>query len=256
VTTKSFPEVISEIVRNGGIAIPAHVNKNKGLLTTFSGTTLKQAIEYPDLFAMELGDPAWTKPALYTDTKAAWTEVLGSDSHHPAGNTGQKYPGSRFTWVKMGYPSIEGLRLALLDGTLSVKRSDQTTDDPNDHGALVIEDVTIAEARYMGRSSGGNAAEVETRLQFLKTNLRAIASGKHNAFDLKDQRFATHMGKLPPEALGRLDVWFPEDSLQVEYNTEADGSSFRSIQEGSPGQKTAALLAFLLSYGGKPIILD
>src|SRR5579883_850467 len=70
--------------------------------------------------------------------------------------------GSRFTWVKMGYPSIEGLRLALLDGTLSVKRSDQKTDDPNDHGALVIEDVTIAEARYMSRSSGGNAAEVET----------------------------------------------------------------------------------------------
>ncbi|GIU77520.1 MAG: hypothetical protein KatS3mg005_0758 [Bryobacteraceae bacterium] len=110
----------------------------------------------------------------------------------------------------------------------------------------------------LGKLYQGNpdAAEFETRLQSLKANLRAIAGGTHNAFDLKDQRFATHMGKLPPEALDRLDVWFPEDSLQVEYSTGANGSSFRSIQEGSPGQKTAALLAFLLSYGEEPIILD
>lgn len=697
VTTKSSTEVVAEIVRAGGVAIPAHVDENNGLLATFSGTTLKQAIQCAEVVAMEVVDPAWTKPALYTDTKTAWTEVLGSDSHHPAGNAGQKYPGSRFTWVKMSRPSIEGLRLALLDGSLSVKRSDETSDDPNDHGALVIENVEIAEARYIGRSSSGDrsrsfkvalnpwlnaviggrgtgkstvvefvravlvreselppalerdyekyrklyesrgdeglltrdsqfdviyrkdgtryriawtsaakssiihvddgvggwraeqgdiaqrfpvriysqkqifelakdplallrivdeaaavnrskweedwrveenrylslqadarrreaelgdegrllgeledvkrkleafegtdhaavlkeyqrreresgvvrkwestwqsaargiretvqsivpqplsqelfdvsdnaakdllgkssklvsgftrvgerldelaneverlsqqwsadrdsspwneavksavdayrdlqeklkaqgagdpsvygelvkrrqevesrlaeirrsreeldgirkqandcldrllrlrqnltsrrkdfiesvlaqnpyvrirvvpygareaveqelrrilqretgfekdigspeggdsmlgklyrgnpdATEFETRLQSLKANLRAIAGGKHNAFDLKDQRFATHMGKLPPEALNRLDVWFPEDSLQVEYSTGADGSSFRSIQEGSPGQKTAALLAFLLSYGEEPIILD
>jgi predicted ATPase len=42
----------------------------------------------------------------------------------------------------------------------------------------------------------------------------------------------------------------------VEYSTLGDGSGFRSIQEGSPGQKTAALLAFLLSYGKEPIVLD
>ena len=35
-----------------------------------------------------------------------------------------------------------------------------------------------------------------------------------------------------------------------------DGRHFRSIREGSPGQKTAALLAFLLSYGHEPLILD
>ncbi len=42
----------------------------------------------------------------------------------------------------------------------------------------------------------------------------------------------------------------------MEYSTSGDGSGFRSIQEGSPGQKTAALLAFLLSYGNEPIVLD
>jgi predicted metal-dependent phosphoesterase TrpH/energy-coupling factor transporter ATP-binding protein EcfA2 len=186
VTTKSFAEVVAEIVRAGGIAIPAHVDENNGLLSTFSGTTLKQAIDCADLVAMELVDPAWTKPALYTDTRAAWTEVLGSDSHHPAGNAGQKYPGGRFTWVKMSRPSIEGLRLALLDGSLSVKRSDEISDDPNDHGALAIENVEIAEARYMGRSSrsfsialnpwlnaviGGRGTGKSTVVEFVRTVL-------------------------------------------------------------------------------------
>ena len=51
-------------------------------------------------------------------------------------------------------------------------------------------------------------------------------------------------------------MWFPEDSLEVRYSARGDGQRFRSIQEGSPGQKTAALLAFLLSYGDEPLILD
>ena len=42
----------------------------------------------------------------------------------------------------------------------------------------------------------------------------------------------------------------------MEYSTTVDGSKFRPLQEGSPGQKTAALLAFLLSYGEEPIVLD
>ena len=68
--------------------------------------------------------------------------------------------------------------------------------------------------------------------------------------------FATHVGNLPPEAVDRRDLWFPEDSLEVQYSARGDGQRFRSIQEGSPGQKTAALLAFLLSYGNEPLILD
>jgi len=42
----------------------------------------------------------------------------------------------------------------------------------------------------------------------------------------------------------------------VKYSVSSDGRDMRSIQEGSPGQKTAALLAFLLSYGEEPLILD
>lgn len=100
------------------------------------------------------------------------------------------------------------------------------------------------------------APSVEEGLRGVKVRIREIAAGGAAAQNVRDKRFATHLGSLPPENLDRLDCWFPEDSLQVRYSTTSDGNNFRSIQEGSPGQKTAALLAFLLSYGNEPIILD
>ena len=43
--------------------------------------------------------------------------------------------------------------------------------------------------------------------------------------------------------------------MWIEYRSP-DGSGWSPIQDGSPGQKSAALLAFLLSYGTEPIVLD
>ena len=83
-----------------------------------------------------------------------------------------------------------------------------------------------------------------------------IAQNQTNAPAVADKRFASHLAKLQPESLDRLDLWFPEDSLDVQYSTSGNPRSFRPIQEASPGQKTAALLAFLLSYGEEPLILD
>jgi ABC-type Mn2+/Zn2+ transport system ATPase subunit len=43
--------------------------------------------------------------------------------------------------------------------------------------------------------------------------------------------------------------------LDVRYSLK-DGESFKPEEQGSPGQKTAALLAFILSYGNEPLVLD
>jgi predicted ATPase len=43
--------------------------------------------------------------------------------------------------------------------------------------------------------------------------------------------------------------------LSVRYSLK-NGDNFRPVEQGSPGQKTAALLAFILSYGDEPLILD
>lgn len=185
VTTKSFVEVVGAIVSAGGIAIPAHVDEGNGLFKQ-TGTTLQQALDYGDVFAMELVDATYQKPQSYINKKLSWTEVLGSDAHHPSGSIGQKFPGSRFTWVKMGSPSIEGLQLALLDGSLSVSRSDGAPGDPNEHAALALESIEIANARYMGRSQpftirlnpwlnaiiGGRGTGKSTLIEFLRIALR------------------------------------------------------------------------------------
>ncbi len=185
VTTRSFIEVVDAIVSANRIAIPAHVDEDNGFFQQ-TGTTLQQALDCEDIFAMELMNPAYQKPQSYLDKSLCWTEILGSDAHHPSGNVGQRYPGSHFTWVKMGSPSIEGLQLALLDGPLSIRRSDQRTEAPNEHAPLVLESIEISQARYLGRSKpfaiglnpwfnaiiGGRGTGKSTIVEFLRIALR------------------------------------------------------------------------------------
>lgn len=99
-------------------------------------------------------------------------------------------------------------------------------------------------------------AAFEARLVSLKGRLATLAHGGSPASAVRDQRFATYMSSLVPEKLDRLAIWFPPDSLRISYSPRNDGQGFRPIAEGSPGQKTAALLAFLLSYGSEPMVLD
>lgn len=189
VTKRSFVEVIEAIVEAGGIAIPAHVDGESGLFRRQKGTTLAQTLDCKDIFAVELLNPTSQKPQLYIDKGLRWTEILGSDAHHPDGNEQQQYPGSHFTWFKMGSPSIDGLRLALLDYTLSVRRSDQDTDDPNKHAPLTLDRIEVSKARYMGQSQsftigfnpwfngiiGGRGTGKSTIVEFLRIVLRRKA---------------------------------------------------------------------------------
>lgn len=186
ITTLSPIEVVDKVASLDGIAIPAHVDREKGLFKKLDGKTLEQLLDSKRIFAMELFDPQYTKPGVYTDKNLGWTEVLGSDSHYPPGNSQERYPGSHFTWVKMGSPSIEGLRLALLDGPLSVIRSDREEDNPNECARMVLESMEVSQARYLGRSKsfivkfnpwlnsiiGGRGTGKSTIVEFLRIALR------------------------------------------------------------------------------------
>ena len=108
----------------------------------------------------------------------------------------------------------------------------------------------------MNASPGqGEVSRFEERLASMKDDLTTASRGVENR-EFRDQRFVRLLAGLRPEALDRLDCWFPEDSLKVTYSPSADGRDFRPIGQGSPGQKTAAILAFLLSYGEEPMVLD
>lgn len=156
----SAVEVINEIVKAGGLAIPAHADQQNGLFKLFSGNTLEQVLDEKNVIAIEVVDQAQNKPTLYINKKVNWTEVLGSDSHHPSGSNGQRFPGSHFTWVKMAEPSLEGLRLALIDGNgISVRCCEEVEEDfsPFKTPEHFLESLTIENARCIGQ---GAAAEV------------------------------------------------------------------------------------------------
>ena len=151
--------IVEAISRVGGIPILAHVDGASGAWK-LEGNTLATLLDFAGLFAIEVSDPHSEEPELYRRRKLSWAKVLGSDSHHSASETGCHFPGSHYTWVKMANPSLEGLRLALLDGGgFSIRRSDEP--EPFDPFALpkyYIEAIEVEDARYMGR---GEAAKLD-----------------------------------------------------------------------------------------------
>ena len=182
VTRKSPVEVVETVLARGGIPILAHADGPKGLLRTkhespmkteLDPNTVNQVLDCQDILAMEVIASEFAKPALYEQRKLTWAEILGSDSHHPEGETAEQYPGSHYTWVKMAKPCLEGLRLALLDGGgFSIRRSDASEAfHPFALPNHCIESIEIDEARYMGRG------QLPARLDF-NPWLNALIGGR------------------------------------------------------------------------------
>lgn len=63
------------------------------------------------------------------------------------------------------------------------------------------------------------------------------------------------LDKLDWQAWDALWTWFPEDKVIIEHRDRPNGS-WRNLELASAGQKTAAILSFLLAYGKEPLILD
>ncbi|NCB26378.1 MAG: ABC transporter [Bacteroidia bacterium] len=229
----SSVEIIDKISRSGGLVIPAHVGQANGLFKVCSGNTLEQILDSKSVFAMEVTDLAQAKPQLYIGKKLNWAEVLGTDSHHPSGTGGERYPGSHFTWVKMSEPSYDGLRLALIDGALSLKRSDCLTSDPNTHGQLTIESIVVENAKYLGRGQpfscqlnpwlntiiGGRGTGKSTSLEFLRIALKR----KGEIPKSLDMEFK----KYSQTSTSRQDEGLLTESTNITVGFRKDGGCFR-----------------------------
>ena len=146
--------VVEEVDKAGGIPILAHVDEPTGAWE-LTGNTLAPLLDSDWLFALEVKTFDSERPELYRRRKLQWAEVLGSDSHHPRQENPNCFPGSHYTWVKMARPSLEGLRLALLDGgDFSIRRSDMAGPfDPFTFPKHHIQSVEISNARYIGNGS-------------------------------------------------------------------------------------------------------
>lgn len=67
------------------------------------------------------------------------------------------------------------------------------------------------------------------------------------------KRFSDYLRQLDFSAHDKVWCWFPDDEIAISFR---DRKSFKDISMGSAGQRTATILALLLSHGEEPLILD
>ena len=92
------------------------------------------------------------------------------------------------------------------------------------------------------------------RLDDVIAEMRRYGEAPTGGWEAQDQRFLKVLENIDPENLDRLVLYSPDDSVSVEYKEES--GTWTKLAHGSPGQQTAALLAFVLGQGTEPIILD
>ncbi len=88
----------------------------------------------------------------------------------------------------------------------------------------------------------------DPKIDFLKDRILKIRAGTEQPID---GRLTERLRRLTLDSISSLEMWLPTDDLDITF-----GPNNQPIEQGSPGQKTAALLAFILSYGDEPLLLD
>ena len=94
---------------------------------------------------------------------------------------------------------------------------------------------------------------VNAHLDTFKSRIREIYDDPE-ADSLYDGWFTRMIRDLTPSQIDALDMLYPEDQIEMKYKGR-DGL-FRPLTSASAGQKTTAILTFILSSGEEPLILD
>jgi hypothetical protein len=113
-----------EVAAAGGVAIAAHIDKQRGLLETISvAAHQKRTLLEPCLSAVEVvGLDARDKVSGRLGRERAMAFVQGSDTWDPSVNRHSLAGiGARRTWVKASRPDLVGIRHALADSGLRIR---------------------------------------------------------------------------------------------------------------------------------------
>lgn len=93
------------------------------------------------------------------------------------------------------------------------------------------------------------------RLNELKKKVLGYAAGTETDGNVRFMKRLQDAYKASPEGFDAFEAWLPEDALEIEY--AMNDEVFRPLASGSSaGQKSTAILSFLLSYGYQPILID
>lgn len=85
-------------------------------------------------------------------------------------------------------------------------------------------------------------------------DFQRIRKGENSEFGF-DGTFCNMIKLLTEEQISSLEVLVPDDTIDVKYKPNGS-SNFKSIVNASAGQKTTAVLTFILSQAGCPLLLD
>lgn len=165
--TKTLNDAIDAIQRggDGGLAILAHAMSDKGALDDGTAPTNVQAEVWrnPEILACEVSKPwsALTKgyQRLLGNGNDCWPQwkrtrkiaCVSSSDCYALGKNESNGIGSRFTWIKMTEPSIEGLRQAFLDpdAKVWVPEPADVERDPNEARHARITRLTVEGAEFL-----------------------------------------------------------------------------------------------------------
>lgn len=152
VAGRTISECAAEIQAKGGVAIAAHIDKERGILTQPVQAHVNQLLADPSISAFEFvlaGTPAKVAAKLGGTRRPALLQ--GSDAYDAAlSRHSATGIGIRRTWIKAARPDVCGLRYALEDPDLRVTLSDPVVAAPHP----TIDSVSISGGFLSGTSLG------------------------------------------------------------------------------------------------------
>ncbi|WP_339875353.1 TrlF family AAA-like ATPase [uncultured Algoriphagus sp.] len=95
---------------------------------------------------------------------------------------------------------------------------------------------------------------VENKIKDLRSIFLKIKENK-DVGSIVSGFFVNLVRTLNDAQIDEIELMLPEDEIEIQYKPTAT-STFRSLSTASAGQKTTAILTFILSYGRLPLILD
>lgn len=95
---------------------------------------------------------------------------------------------------------------------------------------------------------------VEQRIKEVKSVFRKIRNNE-DVDSIVSGHFVNLVESLIDAQIDEIELMLPEDEIEVQYKPSPK-ASFKSLSTASAGQKTTAILTFILSYGKLPLILD
>ena len=214
-------DVAAELVRLGGLCVPAHADQARGVFK-MDQRELASLAASPNVRAVEVVDDG----AVSTAEGLGWVPVLGSDAHHLTTDScpeehEAKAPGTHLTLIKAETLDLEGIRLALTDPGESVRRCRSGYENPNttDHGHIDRIQVVRGEVEeeycfgpWMNCLIGGRGVGKSTVIELLR-----LALGRSHELQ---GSVAEDLRRFHPDSEAGERWWDDETQIIVEYTKD------------------------------------